>query len=145
MGARQAQDVASQPGARSGYPLSDVGGLENSDQKTSTELPAIARVLRANIEFLAKGRGEWDATKAAPDINTDPRIEGIRVAQLMLATSLARSIPDAARAWRDSLTKPALHDEFLQDVRAAIDAALPPLALPVPAPQAPKPTRRKDR
>ena len=126
-------------------PYPTLAGLENSDQKTSTELPAIARALKANIEFLAKGHGEWDATKAASDTSKDGRIEGIRVSHLALATSLARSIPDAARAWRDALEKPALHDEFLQDVRAAIDAALPPLALHAPSPQAPKPTRRKDR
>lgn len=126
-------------------PYPTLAGLENSDQKTSTELPAIARVLRANIDFLAKGHGEWDATKAPSDMSTDARIEGIRRAHLALATSLARSIPDAARAWRDALEKPAIHDPFLQDVRVAIDAALPPLALPAPKPQAPKPTQRKDR
>lgn len=127
----------------SGVPYPTLAGIENGDQKSSTELPGIATALRAHVEFLQTGRGEWDATKALEGTDMDARFEGIRVAQTLMATVLARSIPDAARALHKALEKPARHDEYLTDLRAAIDAALPPLSLPAPTPQAPTPSGRK--
>lgn len=127
----------------SGVPYPTLAGIENGDQKSSTELPALAAALRTPIAFLQTGRGEWDATKSFAGTDMDARFEGIRVAQTLMATVLARSIPDAARALHKALEKPARHDEYLTALRAAIDNALPPLSLPAPTPQAPAPSGRK--
>jgi phage repressor protein C with HTH and peptisase S24 domain len=63
--ARKLRDMT-RPGLAkaSGVPYPTLAGIENADQKTSTELPALAQALRVRIEWLATGKGPMDAPEA---------------------------------------------------------------------------------
>lgn len=112
------------------YPT--LAGIENGDQASSTRLHALASALSCRIEFLESGRGEWDATKTMDASATlSARLEEVRVVQALMARVLARSIPDAGLALRDAiehLPEPQRSRNYLQDIRAVLDASLPPRA-----------------
>lgn len=131
----------------SGVKYPTLAGIENGDQGSSTQLPAIARALNARIEYLETGRGEWDATKdATTGTGIAAQIDGIRLVQTAMARVLAGSIQAVGHSLADelrSLPAQTLGHEYVQDVLATLDAALPPQARRVPLRPAQGSTGRK--
>lgn len=123
-------------------PYPTLAGIENGDQDSTTKLHVIAKALNCNAGFLETGRGEWDTSKGS-GTSMEAQIEGIRLAQTLMARALARSIPDAGRALADSLKAPARSHPYLEDLRVVLDAVLRPQSLHAPAPPAPESTGRK--
>lgn len=91
----------------SGVPYPTLAGIENDDQGSSTRLHAIAKALRARVEYLETGRGQWDAdiADASVRIARSTAIDGdilrqaiVNAEQWISAHGIANRITPADRA-----------------------------------------------
>ena len=90
---------------KSKVPYPTLAGIENDDQTSTTQLPAIQRALEASMEWLETGVGEWDAREAIPGgqpIQQAPDSE-LQLALTALARVVAGTTLDAAQALEDEL------------------------------------------
>lgn len=95
----------SQLSEKSGVPYPTLAGIENDDQESTTQLPAIQRALEARMEWLEAGVGEWDARKAVtdgPPAAPVPDSE-LRSAVTALAKVVAETRLDVAAALENEL------------------------------------------
>jgi transcriptional regulator with XRE-family HTH domain len=118
---------------RVGMAPSTLAGLENgTGQKTTTRLHAIVAELQTTVEFLEKGRGEWDASKLSKSdaVQISPEMSEAQQLLALTAQALAASTPIAGRELVAMVRKkfPVRNGTFVGDFVAALERELADIA-----------------